>query len=44
MRLKVKYVYQYDEYTYKRLRNAFDSNYIEALEQEWLKARPIAIT
>ena len=44
MRLKIRYVYQYDEETYQKLRKAFDSNDTEALEQEWQKAKPIALT
>ncbi len=44
MRLKVKYVYQYDEETYQKLRDAFDSNDTEALEREWQKAKPITLT
>ena len=44
MKLKDKYIYQYDENVYHRLCNAFDSNDSEALEQEWQKAKPIALS
>jgi len=44
MKLKDKYVYQYNEETYQKLRNAFDSNNSEILEQEWQKAKPIILT
>ena len=44
MRVKVKYVYQYNEEAYQKLRKAFDSNDSEALEQEWQKAEPIALS
>lgn len=44
MRLKIQYVYQYDDETYQKLRDAFDSNDTEALEREWQKAKPITLT
>ncbi len=44
MRLKVKYVYHYDEELYQKLKNAFNSKDSERLETEWQKAKPIMST
>jgi hypothetical protein len=40
--LKTKYVYQYDEKTYQKLRNAYELNDKEALEKLWQQAKPIS--
>jgi IS4 transposase len=44
IKLKVKYIYQDDEGTYRKLKNAFDSNDTERLTREWQYAKPIVIS
>lgn len=41
MNFAIDVVYQYDAENFKRLHEAFESNDIEAIEQEWQKAKPI---
>jgi hypothetical protein len=43
IRLKTKYVYQYDEKLYERLKKAYDDGDIETLSKEWQCAKPIVI-
>lgn len=40
----INMVYQYDTETYKKLREAFESDNSIRLEQEWQKAKPIIST
>jgi hypothetical protein len=42
-KLKVKYVYCYDEEVYLKLKSTFDSGDTEQLTREWQCAKPIVI-
>ena len=44
MRLKVKYVYQFDEGIYQRLKKAYDAGDTETLAKEWQCAKPITVS
>jgi hypothetical protein len=43
IKLKVKYVYCYDEETYQKLQKAFNSGDNDLLVKEWQQAKPITM-